>query len=198
MGRGGRPVGPVPRRLAHRRDLRHLRGLREGGRRRPMRAMVLDGPGSPLELRDVPPPEPADDEVLLRVHACGVCRTDLHILDGELTGPELPLILGHQIVGTVEAAGPRVESVGVGDRVGVPWLAWTCGRCRYCTTGRENLCDRALFTGYHQNGGYAEHASADARFCFTIPPGYPDLQAAPLLCAGLIGFRSYRMAGDAE
>jgi propanol-preferring alcohol dehydrogenase len=160
--------------------------------------MVLEGPGSRLELRDIPPPEPADDEVLLKVHACGVCRTDIHIVDGELTGPKLPLILGHQIVGTVDAAGPMVEGVAVGDRVGVPWLGWTCGRCRFCTSGRENLCDRARFTGYHRDGGYAELAVADARFCFAIPPGYPDLQAAPLLCAGLIGFRSYRMAGDAE
>jgi propanol-preferring alcohol dehydrogenase len=160
--------------------------------------MVLDGPGSPLELRDVPPPEPGEGEVLLKVHACGVCRTDLHILDGELTGPKLPLILGHQIVGTVEAAGAHVDKVSVGDRVGVPWLGWTCGRCRYCTTGRENLCDRARFTGYHRDGGYADHAVADARFCFAIPSAYPDLQAAPLLCAGLIGFRSYRMAGDAD
>jgi propanol-preferring alcohol dehydrogenase len=150
--------------------------------------MVLDRPGAPLEPRDVPPPKPGDGEVLLRVHACGVCRTDLHIVDGELDRPKLPLILGHQIVGTVEETGKRV---------GVPWLAWTCGVCRYCTTGRENLCERARFTGYDVDGGYAEWAVADERFCFPLPDGYPDLQAAPLLCAGLIGYRALRLAGDA-
>jgi propanol-preferring alcohol dehydrogenase len=153
-----------------------------------MHAMVLDRPGAPLEPRDVPPPKPGDGEVLLRVHACGVCRTDLHIVDGELDRPKLPLILGHQIVGTVEETGKRV---------GVPWLAWTCGVCRYCTTGRENLCERARFTGYDVDGGYAEWAVADERFCFPLPDGYPDLQAAPLLCAGLIGYRALRLAGDA-
>jgi propanol-preferring alcohol dehydrogenase len=153
-----------------------------------MHAMVLDRPGAPLEPRDVPPPKPGDGEVLLRVHACGVCRTDLHIVDGELDRPKLPLILGHQIVGTVEETG---------ERVGVPWLAWTCGECRYCTSGRENLCERARFTGYDVDGGYAEWAVADERFCFPLPDGYPDLQAAPLLCAGLIGYRALRLAGDA-
>jgi alcohol dehydrogenase, propanol-preferring len=153
-----------------------------------MHAMVLDRPGAPLEPRDVPPPKPGEGEVLLRVHACGVCRTDLHIVDGELDRPKLPLILGHQIVGTVEETG---------ERVGVPWLAWTCGVCRYCTTGRENLCERARFTGYDVDGGYAEWAVADERFCFPLPDGYPDLQAAPLLCAGLIGYRALRLAGDA-
>ena len=151
--------------------------------------MVLDRPGAPLEPRDVPPPKPRDGEVLLRVHACGVCRTDLHIVDGELDRPKLPLILGHQIVGTVEETGKRV---------GVPWLAWTCGVCRYCTSGRENLCERARFTGYDVDGGYAEWAVADERFCFPLPDGYPDLQAAPLLCAGLIGYRALRVAGDAS
>jgi alcohol dehydrogenase, propanol-preferring len=163
-----------------------------------MRAMVLDRPGQPLRAAESPEPEPGPGDVLVRVHACGVCRTDLHIVDGELTEPKLPLVLGHQIVGTVEAAGPEVEGVRVGDRVGIPWLGWTCGECRYCLSGRENLCDRARFTGYHRDGGYAERTAADARFCFPIPEGYPDLQAAPLLCAGLIGFRSYRMTGDAE
>jgi alcohol dehydrogenase, propanol-preferring len=153
-----------------------------------MHAMVLDRPGAPLEPRDVPPPKPGDGEVLLRVHACGVCRTDLHIVDGELDRPKLPLILGHQIVGTVEETG---------ERVGVPWLAWTCGVCRYCTTGRENLCERARFTGYDVDGGYAQWAVADERFCFPLPDGYPDLQAAPLLCAGLIGYRALRLAADA-
>jgi len=154
-----------------------------------MHAMVLDRPGAPLEPRDVQPPKPRDGEVLLRVHACGVCRTDLHIVDGELDRPKLPLILGHQIVGTVEETGKRV---------GVPWLAWTCGVCRYCTSGRENLCERARFTGYDVDGGYAEWAVADERFCFPLPDGYPDLQAAPLLCAGLIGYRALRVAGDAS
>jgi propanol-preferring alcohol dehydrogenase len=136
--------------------------------------------------------------VLLRVRACAVCRTDLHIVDGELTEPKLPLIPGHQIVGTIVACGDRAESFAPGDRVGVPWLGWTCGECRYCRSGRENLCDRARFTGYDIDGGYAEYAVADRRFCFPIPAGYPDEQAAPLLCAGLIGYRSLTMTGDAE
>ena len=133
--------------------------------------------------------------MLLRVHACGVCRTDLHIVDGELTHPLLPLIPGHQIVGTVEALGEDVSGLFVGQRVGVPWLGWTCGHCSYCTSGRENLCREARFTGYQINGGYAEKTVADARYCFPIPDGYPDLQAAPLLCAGLIGYRALCMAG---
>jgi propanol-preferring alcohol dehydrogenase len=132
------------------------------------------------------------------VAACGVCRTDLHIVGGELTEPKLPLVPGHQIVGRVEEVGEGVDSLATGGRVGVPWLGWTCGECRYCLSGRENLCDRARFTGYDANGGFAEAAVADARFCFPIPEGYPDLQAAPLLCAGLIGYRSLRLAGDAE
>ena len=160
-----------------------------------MRAMVLDRPGSPLAERELPDPEPGAGEVALAVQACGVCRTDLHVVDGELDRPKLPLVPGHQIVGTVLAGGERF---GEGDRVGVPWLGWTCGRCRYCASGRENLCNRALFTGYDLDGGYAERVVADERFCFPIPAGYPDVQAAPLLCAGLIGFRSLRMAGDAE
>jgi alcohol dehydrogenase, propanol-preferring len=163
-----------------------------------MEAMVLEAAGQPLRRREVPVPEPAPEQVLLRVHACAVCRTDLHVVDGELTEPKLPLIPGHQIVGTVIGTGSEVTDIGVGKRVGVPWLGWTCNRCRYCLTGRENLCDRARFTGYQLDGGYAEYAVADHRFCFPIPTSYPDLQAAPLLCAGLIGYRSLRLAGEAE
>jgi propanol-preferring alcohol dehydrogenase len=157
--------------------------------------MVLDRASAPLTERDLPDPVPAPGQVLIDVAACGVCRTDLHIVDGELTRPKLPLVPGHQIVGRVASAGERFAA---GDRVGVPWLAWTCGECRYCTTGRENLCERARFTGYDVDGGYATRAVADERYCFPIPAGYPDLQAAPLLCAGLIGYRALRLAGDAE
>ncbi len=153
-----------------------------------MRAMVLDEPGRPLREADLPKPEPEAGQLLVRVHACGVCRTDLHIVDGELPDPKLPLVLGHQIVGTTED----------GRRVGVPWLGWTDGTCRYCTSGRENLCDSARFTGYDVDGGYAEYAVADERFCFAVPDRYSDLHAAPLLCAGLIGYRSLRLAGDGE
>jgi propanol-preferring alcohol dehydrogenase len=163
-----------------------------------MRAMVFDGPGRPLELRQIGVPRPGRGQVRLRVLACGICRTDLHILDGELTEARRPLIPGHQIVGVVEETGPGVVRVSAGQRVGVPWLGWTCDRCAYCLSGRENLCDEARFTGYHLDGGYAEHAVADERFCFAVPEGYPDLQAAPLLCAGLIGFRALRLAGDAQ
>jgi alcohol dehydrogenase, propanol-preferring len=162
-----------------------------------MRAMVLDTPKTPLRPADLPVPEPAASHVLLRVHACAVCRTDLHVADGELTQPKLPLVLGHQIVGTVERTGPGVERFKVGDRVGVPWLGWTDGQCEYCRTGRENLCDNARFTGYQIDGGYAEYTVADQRFCFPVPAGYPALQAAPLLCGGLIGYRALRMTGDA-
>jgi propanol-preferring alcohol dehydrogenase len=151
--------------------------------------MVLHRAGSPLRLEDVPVPEAADGQLLLRVLACGVCRTDVHVVDGELDRPKLPLVLGHQIVGIDESTGRRV---------GVPWLAWTCGECRFCSSGRENLCVRARFTGYDVDGGYAEYAVADERFCFPVPDGYPDLQAAPLLCAGLIGYRALHLAGDAE
>ncbi|MCP6759407.1 MAG: zinc-dependent alcohol dehydrogenase family protein [Fischerella sp. CENA71] len=161
-----------------------------------MRAMLLEAPRQPLRLVDLPVPKPNPEQVLIRVHACAVCRTDLHIVDGELTHPKLPLIPGHQIVGIVEAVGERVEKFQLGDRVGVPWLGYTCGQCRYCVSGRENLCDYAKFTGYNLDGGYAEYTVADHRFCFFIPEGYPDLQAAPLLCGGLIGYRAYRMAGD--
>jgi propanol-preferring alcohol dehydrogenase len=160
--------------------------------------MVFDRVGEPLRASDLPEPTPGPGQVRIRVHACGVCRTDLHIVEGELARPKLPLILGHQIVGTVETVADGVASVAVGDRVGVPWLGWTCGECRFCRSDRENLCERARFTGYDLDGGYAEVAIADARFCFRIPVGFEDLQAAPLLCAGLIGYRAYRMAGDAE
>jgi alcohol dehydrogenase, propanol-preferring len=152
-----------------------------------MRAIVLDEPGSALRLTERPIPEPGDGEVLIRVRACGVCRTDLHVRDGEVRCGGLPVVPGHQIVGTIE---------GTGERVGVPWLGWTCGVCAYCVGGRENLCDRARFTGCDRDGGFAEYAVADRRFCFPLPDGYPDLQAAPLLCAGLIGHRALRMAGD--
>ena len=160
--------------------------------------MVLDGPGQPLRPAELPRPEPGPGQVLLRVRACAICRTDLHIVDGDLPEPKLPLVLGHQIVGEVEGRGPGVEELSTGDRVGVPWLGWTDGECRYCTSGRENLCPRAKFTGYHIDGGYAEYTVADARFCLPIPDGYPDLQAAPLLCAGFIGWRCLKMTGDAE
>ena len=163
-----------------------------------MRAMVLRQPREPLELREIEQPLAAANQVLLRVHACGVCRTDLHVVDGDLTEPSLPLVPGHQIVGTVEATGEGVDSLASGDRVGVPWLGWTCGTCRYCRADRENLCERARFTGYQIDGGYAKYAVADARYVFPLPEGYPDEQAAPLLCAGLIGYRALRMAGDAE
>lgn len=160
--------------------------------------MVLDEAGSSLAGRDVPRPDPARGEVRVRVETCGVCRTDLHIVDGELRNPKLPLVLGHQIVGIVDGAGAEVDGLRSGDRVGIPWLGWTCGECRFCRAGRENLCERARFTGYDIDGGYAEYAVADSRFCFRIPDGYPPLDAAPLLCAGLIGFRALRMTGDAE
>jgi propanol-preferring alcohol dehydrogenase len=163
-----------------------------------MRAMVLRTPGEPLDAAEVADPEPGEGQVLLRVAVCGVCRTDLHVVDGELPDPKLPLIPGHQIVAEVIAAGAGAERFATGARVGVPWLGWTCGECRYCLSGRENLCVRARFTGYQLDGGYAELAVADERFCFPIPGGYPDVQAAPLLCAGLIGYRSLRLCGDAE
>jgi len=163
-----------------------------------MRAMILEVPGGPLRGADVAVPEPGAGQVLLRVHCCAVCRTDLHVVDGELPDPKLPLIPGHQIVGTVVQTGERAGSFTVGERVGVPWLGWTDGECRYCLSGRENLCENARFTGYQIDGGYAEYAVADARFCFPIPDDFPDLQAAPLLCAGLIGHRSLRFTGDAE
>ena len=163
-----------------------------------MRAMVLESAGQPLRAVELPDPAPAPGQVLIAVHACGVCRTDLHILDGELEQPKLPLVPGHQIVGTVCGVGEGAARYAIGERVGVPWLGWTCGECRYCLGGHENLCDRARFTGYDLDGGYAELAVADERFCFPIPAGYPDEQAAPLLCAGLIGYRALRLVGEAE
>ncbi len=160
-----------------------------------MRAMVLDEARAPLRLADLPDPEPESGQLLLRVRACGVCRTDLHIVDGDLTKPKLPLVPGHQIVAEVIGGGTRFHA---GSQVGVPWLGWTDGTCRYCLAGQENLCDNARFTGYDVDGGYAELAVADEQFCFPLPAGYPDEQAAPLLCAGLIGYRSLRLAGDGE
>jgi propanol-preferring alcohol dehydrogenase len=154
-----------------------------------MRAMVLEEQRRRLRSTELPRPEPRPGQLLVQVHACAVCRTDLHVFDGELPDPKLPLVLGHQVVGTV---------VGDGRRVGIPWLGWTCGECRYCRSDRENLCDRARFTGYQLDGGYAEYTVADERFCFALPDRYTDLDAAPLLCAGLIGYRSLRLTGDAE
>ncbi len=162
-----------------------------------MRAMVLHAPREPLRPETLPDPEPGPGQVLVRVHACAVCRTDLHVVDGELTQPKLPLVPGHEIVGTVVATGRGAEQFAEGQRVGIPWLGWTCGQCRYCRSGQENLCDFARFTGYDIDGGYAEYTVADARYVFTLPPAYDDVQAAPLLCAGLIGYRTLRMAGDA-
>ena len=160
-----------------------------------MLAMTLEQAGTPLRAIECAPPEPEPGQVLIRIRACGVCRTDLHVVDGELPEPKLPLVPGHEIVGTVEAVGAGVERLRVGDRVGVPWLGWTCGTCEFCRSGRENLCDRARFTGYQIDGGYAEYTVADERFCFAVPPEFDDHQAAPLMCAGLIGYRALRMAG---
>jgi propanol-preferring alcohol dehydrogenase len=161
-----------------------------------MRAMVLDAPGRALRLAEVSRPAPGPGEVLMRVSACAVCRTDLHVVDGELTKPTLPLVPGHEIVGRVTAIGPGASSFALGARVGVPWLGWTCGACPYCQAGAENLCTKARFTGYTRDGGYAEYAVADVRFCFAIPGAYDDVTAAPLLCAGLIGYRAYRLATE--
>jgi len=161
-----------------------------------MQAMVLQRPGEPLALITRPDPQPRAGEVRIRVSACGVCRTDLHVVDGELPNPTLPIIPGHEIVGYVDAVGAGVHSLPIGARVGVPWLGQACGRCSYCREGRENLCDQPLFTGYTRDGGYATHAIADARFVFPLPDGDDDVATAPLLCAGLIGWRSLRMAGD--
>jgi alcohol dehydrogenase, propanol-preferring len=163
-----------------------------------MRAQLLTAAGRNLTAADVPPPRPGAGQVLIRVHACAVCRTDLHIIDGELPHPKLPLIPGHEIVGSVVETGPDVDRFQVGDRVGVPWLGWTCGVCDYCRGGRENLCDRARFTGYQIDGGYAELTVADQRYCFAIDISFGDVEAAPLLCAGLIGYRTLRLAGEAE
>ena len=163
-----------------------------------MSAMLLERAGQPLRPARMPRPTTHPGEVTLRVSACGICRTDLHIVDGELPDPKLPLVLGHEIVGTVVAVAPGIEGFPEGARVGVPWLGWTCGTCGFCLSGRENLCERARFTGYNRDGGYAEYVSANARFCFPLPPMYSDAQLAPLLCAGLIGYRSLRAAGDPE
>src|SRR5437667_2841483 len=160
-----------------------------------MRAMVLDAPKKLLQLRDVACPRPNAGQLLVRVSACAVCRTDLHIVDGELPDPKLPLIPGHQIVGRVEAVGTGAEKFSIGERVGIPWLGWTDGDCVYCRSNRENLCDRARFTGYTIDGGYAEFAVADARFCFRLPAQYNDVDVAPLLCAGMLGYSSYRTTG---
>lgn len=163
-----------------------------------MRAMVLTKPGEPLLLQELPKPQPGVGHVLLKVKACGICRTDLHVLDGELTEPTLPLIPGHQIVGEVEEMGPGVSGFTLGQRVGVPWLGGSCGLCWYCQHDRENLCDAARYTGYQINGGFAEYTLADAAYCFELPPSYDNLQAAPLLCAGLIGYRAYRLVESAD
>ncbi|MBX9952886.1 MAG: zinc-dependent alcohol dehydrogenase family protein [Candidatus Obscuribacterales bacterium] len=163
-----------------------------------MKAMVLDSRGGPLSQADHAVPEVCSGHLLIKVTHCGVCRTDLHIIDNELKEPALPLIPGHEIVGTVKTIGQKVQGFSVGDRVGVPWLGWTCGHCRWCVTDRENLCDEAKFTGYTIDGGYAEYCLADSRYCFKLPESYDDAKAAPLLCAGLIGYRSYKMCGDAK
>ena len=160
--------------------------------------MVLDRPGQPLRAAEVPVPDPGTGEVLIRVRACGVCRTDLHIVDGDLEHPALPLVPGHQVVGTVAGAGEGAERFAEGERIGVPWLGWADGECRYCRSGRENLCERARFTGYDRDGGYAEQLVADERFCHPLPESYADTEVAPLLCAGLIGYRALRFTGDAE
>src|SRR5579885_2560058 len=164
----------------------------------PMRAMVLEAAGRPLAASEVPDPTPGPGQIAIRIHACAVCRTDLHVVDGELPRPKPHLVPGHEIVGTVIARGPGAERFPLGARVGVPWLGWTCGTCAYCRSGRENLCPEARFTGYQIDGGYAERACADERFCFALPEAYDDVAAAPLLCAGLIGYRALGMAGDAE
>ncbi len=163
-----------------------------------MRAQVLTAAGRPLAAAELPAPRPGPQQVLIAVRACAVCRTDLHVVDGELPDPKLPLVPGHEIIGTIVEKGELADRFRVGDRVGVPWLGWTCGVCEYCRSGRENLCDRARFTGYQIDGGYAELTVADQRYCFAIDPRYGDVEAAPLMCAGLIGYRTLRMAGDAR
>jgi propanol-preferring alcohol dehydrogenase len=163
-----------------------------------MRAQLLTAPGQALVAAELPAPRPGPGQLLIAVRACAVCRTDLHVVDGELADPKLPLVPGHEIIGTVAGKGTAAERFAIGDRVGVPWLGWTCGICEYCRDGQENLCDRARFTGYQTDGGYAELTVADERYCFAIDPSYGDVEAAPLMCAGLIGYRTLRMAGDAR
>ena len=163
-----------------------------------MQSMIFEGRGKALTRADLPPPVPGPGQILIRVAACAVCRTDLHIVDGDLPEPKLPLVPGHEIVGRVAAKGAGVDRFALGDRVGVPWLGWTCGVCRFCRSGRENLCERARFTGYQMDGGFAELAVADQRFCFAVPERYTDVEAAPLMCAGLIGHRALRAAGEAR
>ncbi len=163
-----------------------------------MKAMVLEQQGQPLVPAELPVPEVTAGTVLVRVTACGLCRTDLHVVDGDLTEPSLPLVPGHQIVGIVEAVGQGVDNIAAGDRVGVPWLGGSCGHCRYCRRGQENLCDDAVYTGYQIDGGFAEYALANADYCFPLPARYPDIQAAPLLCAGLIGYRAYRLVEEGD
>ncbi len=163
-----------------------------------MRAMLFEGSHKPLRLTTVAQPEPGPGQVLIKVHACGVCRTDLHLVDGELPDPKTPVVPGHEIVGTIVETAPDVDRFAIGQRVGVPWLGFTCGICGYCRTGRENLCESARFTGYQIDGGYSDYTVADQRYCFSISGDYSDAEAAPLLCAGLIGYRALTMAGDAE
>ncbi|MFI4937338.1 MAG: zinc-dependent alcohol dehydrogenase family protein [Candidatus Berkiellales bacterium] len=163
-----------------------------------MRAVVLEKPGEKLILQEIPVPSPGDFDLLIKVSACGICRTDLHVIDGELKHPVLPLIPGHQIVGFVQKVGNKVNTFKVGDRIGVPWLGGSCGQCEFCLNHQENLCDKAIYTGYQRNGGLADYCVADSRYCFPIPNLYPDLQAAPLLCAGLIGYRALSKTGDAK
>jgi propanol-preferring alcohol dehydrogenase len=163
-----------------------------------MQAMVLDEPGNPVVLRSLPRPQPGPNELLVKIAACAVCRTDLHVIDGELPDPKLPIIPGHEIVGHVEEQGANVDNFSIGRRVGIPWLGWTCGECWYCCHGMENLCPKARFTGYQINGGYAGYTVADARYCFPVPEAYSDAEAAPLLCAGLIGYRALKMTEEAE
>jgi propanol-preferring alcohol dehydrogenase len=158
-----------------------------------MKAMFFESPGKPLVLKEIPVPKPDDNQVLIKVHACGVCRTDLHIFDGELANPKLPLIIGHEIIGSVVKLGKNVSEFEIGDKIGVPWLGYTCGECKYCRRGDENLCENTKYTGYTIDGGFSEYTIADKRYVFKIPAGYDDYHAAPLLCAGLIGYRSYRL-----
>ncbi|MCE5316748.1 MAG: zinc-dependent alcohol dehydrogenase family protein [Parachlamydia sp.] len=160
--------------------------------------MILEQQGQPLRAAEIPIPAPGPEQLLIRIHACGVCRTDLHIVDGDLPNPKLPLVPGHQIVGQVQKIGNTVQEFQVGDRIGVPWLQGSCGKCNYCQTERENLCDNAIYTGYQVDGGFAEYCVANAKFAFSLPPHYSDIQAAPLLCAGLIGYRSLKLAGEAR